>query len=131
MSFLFELISEFALELVIEFIGEIFVEWGFHSTAERLSAGRRNVGVLVFAYALFGAVLGWLSLYVMAAAVIETGAGAAAYFVLSPILAGLMLTSVSWVINRGIRPVKFFETKKFVFGVVFGAAFTLTRALIG
>lgn len=131
MTFIFELIFEFALELIIEFIGEVFVEWGFHSTAERLSAGKKNVGALIFAYALFGGILGWLSIYILAPAVIETGAGAAVYFVLSPILAGLMLTSVSWVINRGIRSVKFFETKKFVFGVVFGAAFTLTRALIG
>jgi hypothetical protein len=130
MSFVFELIFELVFGLAIEFVGEIFVEWGFHSTAERLSVGKRNVGVLALAYAVFGAVLGWLSIFVAAPAVIEMGAGAAMYFVLSPILAELMLTAVSWLINRGIRPVKFFETKKFAFGVVFGAAFTLMRALI-
>lgn len=131
MTFIFELIFELGLELLFEFLGEILFEWGFHSTAEKLSEHKRNVFVLGAAYAFFGVVLGALSLLALRLAVIESGIAALIYFVLSPLAAGFMLTFVSWVINRGIRPVRLFELDKFVYGVLFAAAFTLTRAALG
>ena len=49
----------------------------------------------------------------------------------SPILAGLSLSIVSYFINRGIRPVSWFEIDKFLFGVVFAIAYSISRVMFG
>ncbi|MBK9154181.1 MAG: hypothetical protein IPM25_08190 [Chloracidobacterium sp.] len=42
MTFVFELLLELGLELLLPLIGELLVEPGFHSTAEKIAAGRKN-----------------------------------------------------------------------------------------
>ena len=125
------IIFELGLELSVELVAEVLVELGFHSTAERLSGRKRNLFVAGAAYAFFGSVLGALSLYVLPLVVIESGVMALIYFVLAPLAAGFGLSFVSWIINRGIRPVRLFELQKFVFGVLFASSFSWVRTLIG
>lgn len=127
MVVIFELLLELGLEILLSLIGEALVEVGFHSTAERISAGRKNVVVVGVAYAIMGAILGILSLYLMPAIEFRSGLFAFMYFVAGPVAAGFGLSLMSWAINRGIREAKPFELKKFIFGVLFGAAFAFSR----
>ncbi len=128
---LFEILFSFIAELALEIAGEVLIELGFHATAEKLSNKARNRFVVGGAYAIFGAVLGFLSLYIFPKIVFANRLIPVLYFVISPIIAGFSLTIVSWLINRGIRPVGLFELDKFVFGVLFALAYSLTRVVFG
>jgi len=131
MTFVLELLLELGLELLLPLFGEVLVEFGFHSTAERIAAGRKNMILAGLAYAIFGVILGWLSLYLISAIEFGTGSAAFVYFVAGPLAAGFGLSLLSWAINRGIRPAKPFELAKFVFGVLFGMSFAFSRVLLG
>ncbi|MGD9628422.1 MAG: hypothetical protein AB7V18_04185 [Pyrinomonadaceae bacterium] len=126
-----ELIFGVVGELLLEIVVEVLVEIGFHGTAERLSSKARSRVFVGLAYALFGAVLGFASLCVFPRMNFGDRLVPAVYFILSPIVAGLSLTTVSWMINRGIRPVRWFELDKFAFGVVFAAAYSISRLIFG
>ena len=83
------------------------------------------------AYAVFGGVLGAASLFIFPKIEFASGILPALYFVVSPILAGFSLSIVSYLINQGIRPVRWFEWDKFFFGVFFAIAYALARVLFG
>ncbi len=131
MEAIFEVIFGVVIELVLEFIGEALVELGFHGTAERLSqrtTSRIATGGLYFA---FGAVLGFLSLFVFSKMSFGHPVIPVLYFIVSPILGGIVLSTVSWTINRGINPTKWFSREKFIFGVVFALGYSLARVAFG
>jgi len=128
---IFEIIFSFVWELVLEIVFEVLIELGFHATAENLSNKARSRVILGVAYTFFGAGLGFASLYVFPKIVFANRVVPVLYFVVSPIIAGLSLTFVSWLVNRGIRPVRLFEFDKFMFGVVFALAYSLSRVLFG
>ena len=126
-----ELLLSFVGEFVLELILETLVELGFHGTAERISGRAQSRLLIGGAYALFGGVLGFASLYIFPKIYFADAALPALYFVVSPILAGLSLSIVSYFINRGIRPVSWFEIDKFLFGVVFAIAYSISRVMFG
>ena len=126
-----ELFFSFLFEMVLEVIAEVLFEVGFHSTAERLSNRSRNRLFVGGAYAGFGALLGFLSLFLFPKIVFANSAIPALYFVVSPLIAGFSLTTVSWIINRGLRAASWFEFDKFAFGVVFALGYSLSRLLFG
>jgi len=128
---IFEIVFGFVAELVVEIVGEVLIELGFHSVAERLSNKTRNRFFLGAAYGLFGAVLGFASLYVFPKIAFANPAIPVLYFIVSPVIAGLSLTLVSFAINRGIRPVSWFEFDKFAFGVLFAVAYSISRVIFG
>jgi hypothetical protein len=131
MEVILEIIFGFIGELILEVFGEVLIEVGFHGTAEKLSNRSGNRLLIGAVYAGFGALLGFLSLYLFPKMVFAGPAIPVLYFVFSPIVAGLSLTTVSWIINRGIRPVTWFELDKFGFGVVFALGYALSRLLFG
>jgi hypothetical protein len=128
---IFEILFSFVAELVLEIVGEVLIELGFHATAERLSNKARNRFLVGGAYTIFGAGLGFLSLYLFPKILFANRLIPILYFVISPIIAGFSLTIVSWIINRGIRPVSWFELDKFVFGVLFAMAYSISRVVFG
>ena len=128
---IFELIFSFIGEFILELILEVLVELGFHGAAERISNRARSRFLVGGAYLLFGAILGFASLYMFPKIKFASFALPLLYFVLSPVFAGLSLTTVSYLINRGIRPVSWFETDKFIFGVLFAVAYSLSRVVFG
>lgn len=128
---IFEIVFGFVAELVLEIVGEILIELGFHGTAEKLSNKTRSRFFLGAAYSIFGAILGFLSLYLFPKIIFANRLIPILYFVISPIIAGFSLTIVSWLINRGIRPVNWFEFDKFAFGVLFALAYSLSRVVFG
>lgn len=128
---IFELIIGFVGELVLELIFESLFELGFHRTAERMSRGTRSKLFVGGAYMIFGIVLGALSLLVFRKIQFANPLFPALYFIVSPLIAGLSLTTVSYLINRGIRPVGWFEWDKFLFGVLFAVAYAIARMIFG
>ena len=128
---IFELIFSFVGEFVLELVLESLVELGFHGTAERISSKAKSRLIVGGAYAVFGGVLGFASLFIFPKISFTSSVIPVLYFLVSPILAGFSLTSVSYLINQGIRPVKWFEWDKFFFGVFFAVAYALARVLFG
>jgi hypothetical protein len=131
MTILLELIFELFGELFIEVFVESLFELGFHGTAEKLSAKGKGGSrwLLAFIYAAFGSAIGWLSLFVFPPFEFDSALKVAAYIIGSSIVAGFALSVVSWIINRGIRPVRVIEPDKFLFGVVFALGYAIARVV--
>ena len=128
---IFELIFSFVGEFVLELVLESLVELGFHGTAERISSKAKSRLFVGGAYAVFGGVLGFASLFIFPKISFTSSVIPVLYFLVSPILAGFSLTSVSYLINQGIRPVKWVEWDKFFFGVFIAVAYALASVLFG
>lgn len=124
---IFELIFGFIGELLLETIGEVLLEYGFHGTASAISEGTGNKLFMGFVYAVGGAVLGWLSLLMFPKMLFANAGITFFYFILSPIVAGLVLMTVSWLIDRGINNSRWLQPAKFVFGVIFALGYSLSR----
>lgn len=130
MSFLVEIVFELIGELLFELIGKVLAEIGFHRTAEKVSSrGKGSRWLIGLAYFIFGGVVGWLSLFIFPPFLLPETWMVIAYLIISSLAAGIMLSLVSWLINRGIRPVSPFELDKFLFGVVFALAYASARVL--
>ena len=132
MEVIFELILYVLGELLLTVIGEALVELGFHSLSEGPS-GRVSRRIFIgFLYAVGGVVLGALSLKVIPLLVVGGTVVSVGYFVIAPLLAGLSLCLVNWLMNYGIDDrAPFFQAKKFVYGVLFAFVFSITRATFG
>ena len=128
---IFELIFSFVGEFILEVVLESLVELGFHGTAERISNKARSRFWIGAAYTVFGGVLGFASLFIFPKIEFASAVLPLLYFIVSPILAGFSLTSVSYLINQGIRPVNWFEWDKFMSGVLFAVAYSIARVIFG
>ena len=128
---IFEIIFGFVGELVLELVVEVLVEFGLHKTAGRLSDSFRNRTFVGFAYTLFGVILGFASLYVFPKVAFGSVVIPTLYFIVSPIIAGFSLTTVSWLIDRGIGNSKWFKWDKFIFGVLFALGYSMSRVFFG
>lgn len=131
MGFILEIIIELVLELGLEVVGEAFVELGFHSTAEKLSRGKRNRLIVWSVYVVAGCVLGAISLLVFPLIVFGSISIVLTYFVVMPLFVGLSLSIVSWIIHRGIHDVRLFEMDKIICGILFALAYSIMRVLLG
>jgi hypothetical protein len=132
MEIIFELIFGVVIEAVLGVAGEILVELGLNPFADRLS-GRAWKRVLTGAlYILFGFLLGWFSLTIFPKFDFANNMIPVIYFVVSPIIAGLALCAVNWLLHRDIdNRIGFFQLQKFVYGAMFVLTFSSTRALFG
>jgi hypothetical protein len=128
---IFEIIFGFIGELALELVVEVLVEFGFHDTAERVSDSFRSRTFVGLAYTVFGAILGFLSLYIFPKVAFDSVVIPTLYFLVSPIIAGFLLTTVSWLIDRGIGNSSWFKWDKFIFGVVFAMGYSLSRVFFG
>lgn len=126
-----EIIFGFVWELLFELVVEVLVEFGFHGTAERLSSRAKSRVFVGFAYAFFGTILGAVSVLFFPKIEFANAVIPMFYFIVSPIIAGLSLTTVSYFINKDTRPVRWFELDKFTFGVLFAVAYALARVIFG
>ena len=132
MEIIFELVFGVVIETVLGVAGEVLVELGLNSFAEKLSNRALNRVLTTGLYILFGFLLGWFSLMVVPKFAFPDGAIPVIYFVVSPIIAGLSLCAVNWLIHRDIDDrIRFFQLPKFLYGAIFVLTFTSTRALFG
>jgi len=132
MEIIVELVFGVVIETVLGVAGEILVELGLNPFAERLSDRALNRVLTGGLYVLFGFLLGWFSLMIIPKLAFASGTFPVIYFVVSPIIAGLSLCAVNWLIHRDIdNRVGFFQLTKLVYGAVFVLTFSSTRALLG
>lgn len=132
MEVIFEIIFYGLGELLLTLISETLVEAGFHSLSEAPDSRVSRRVFVGFLYAVAGIVLGAISLKFIPLLVFGNTPIGIAYFIVAPVLAGLSLCLVNWLMNFGIDDrAPFFQTKKFVYGVLFALMFSLTRATFG
>lgn len=120
MEFLFEILGEF----ILQFVGEVLLEMGLQALAapfrKESSAFLAAVG-----YAVFGAVLGALSLLVFPNYLMANKSLRVANAALSPIAAGIGMAAVgAWREKRGQVVLRI---DRFSYGYVFALAFGLIR----
>ncbi len=123
---------EFLIEAVIEFFGEFllqvlvqgFIEIGWHSLAEPFRK-QPNPWLAAVGYAVFGAVIGGLSLLVFPHYLMANKNLRLANAVLSPIAAGLSMAAMgAWRARRGQVVLR---VDKFSYGYVFALCWGLVR----
>jgi len=120
MEFLIEILGEF----VLQFVGEVLLEVGLQALAapfrKESSAFLAAVG-----YAVFGAVLGALSLLVLPHYLMADKSLRVANAALSPIMAGLGMAAMGkWRARRGQAVLRI---DKFAYGYLFALGFGLVR----
>ena len=119
LEFIFELLGEFLLQVV----GEALVEIGFHSLAEPF---RRppNPWLAAIGYALFGAILGGISLLVVPNNLVPE-AWRVANLVATPVaVGGVMALMGAWRARRG-QPI--LRIDRFAYGYLFALFIALVR----
>ena len=132
MELIFEIVFGFIAELVATVIGEALVELGLHSLFEKSDGKAGKRFFIGFLYATGGFVLGALSLKVLPLMVLGNKTMAIAYIVVIPILSGLALCVVNWIMNRGIdERAGLFQLTKFIYGAAFALTFSLARTIFG
>jgi len=118
-EFLFELLAEFLLQVV----GEALVELGLHSMGEPF---RRppNPWLAAIGYAIFGALLGGLSLLAFPEHFVH-GAWRLVHLVATPVAVGLVMVLMgAWRVRRG-QPL--LRIDRFAYGYLFALALALVR----
>lgn len=125
-----EIIVELVIEIVIQFFVEILVEVGVDTTArsKRSAAIGPIVGTVV--YLIVGIVLGVAASYIWPGHFVRDPSSRLAGRIASPVVMGLGLCLISWIVQRRDIGEGFFSMNKFVQGIIFGAAYTFTRAMM-
>ncbi len=119
MEFILELLGEFLIQIVVEFL----VELGIHSIAEPLRKPP-NPWIAAIGYALFGAIIGGLSLLVVPHNLVPE-AWRIANIVLTPLAAGLAMMAMGrWRARRGDTRLRI---DRFGYGYLFALAMALVR----
>ena len=119
-----EIVVEILGEFLLQAIGEALVELGLHSLAEPF---RRppNPWLASLGYALFGAILGGLSLLVFSQHFPQDGPGRWLNLLLTPVaVGGVMVLMGAWRSRRGEQRLRI---NRFFYGYLLALAFALVR----
>lgn len=120
MEFLFEILGEF----VLQFVGEVLLEVGLQALVAPFRK-ESSAWLAAIGYAVFGAVLGALSLLVFPHYLVVDKSLRVANAALSPIAAGIGMAAVgAWREKRGQAVLRI---DRFSYGYVFALAFGLIR----
>jgi len=124
MEILFEIIFEFLGEFLLQLIGQILLEVGWHSLAEPFRK-QPKPWLAAVGYAVFGTVIGGLSLLVFPHYLVANKNLRLANAVLAPIAAGLSMAAMgAWRARRGQAVLR---VDKFSYGYVFALSWGLVR----
>ena len=120
LTFLFEIIGEFLLQVV----GEVLFELGLYSLAEPF---RRppNPWLASIGYFLFGALAGGISLLVISSHLVAAKEWRVVNLAFTPVAVGLCMVAMgAWRAKRG-QPV--LRIDRFAYGYLFAYSFALVR----
>lgn len=117
---LFQLLGEFLLQI----FGEALLELGLHALKEPLRQPPRP-WLAALGYALFGAMLGGLSLLVVPQHLTPAGLGRFVNLVLTPVAVGACMGAIgAWRAKRGDQVLRI---DSFAYGYLLALAFALIR----
>ncbi len=119
-----EILLELLLEFVIQMIGEVLFELGLHALAEPF---RRppDPWLAALGYALFGGILGGLSLWVFPHHAVASAGWRLVNLLFTPILAGVGMSLIgTWRARRG-QPL--LRIDRFAYGFLFALCLALVR----
>ncbi len=126
MEIIFELIFTFFGELLVLLVAEILAEFGLHSIAETVRAGRKRNPVAAFlGYIMLGALAGWISLLIFDHAVIKVMWQRIAMLIALPTVAGLTMAWVGSIRDR--KGQQRIRLDSFSYGFVFALTMALIR----
>ncbi len=124
MEVLFEVLFEFFGEFLLQFLVQLFVEVGWHSLAEPFRK-QPKPWLAAVGYAVFGAVIGALSLLVFPHYLMANKNLRIFNAALAPIAAGLSMAAMgAWRARRGQAVLR---VDKFSYGYVFALSWGLVR----
>ncbi|MFN0139301.1 MAG: hypothetical protein ACKVQW_04345 [Pyrinomonadaceae bacterium] len=128
MSFVFEIVLQFILDIAFTAFGEAAAEAGLNSLEKSLK--HRTIGKVLrgVTYVVVGALLGIMSYFFLPIHVFQSQSLRLALMIVSVVSMGFVLCLVSWIMTRKRLNESFWSTEKFIHGVVFGMAYSLTRA---
>jgi hypothetical protein len=111
-------------ELLIQLLGELLLEFGFHALAEPFRR-EPNPWLAALAYAAFGAAAGGLSLWLLPTHLTPAGLMRTLNLMFTPIVAGLAMAALgAWRVRRG-QPL--LRIDRFLYGYVFALGLALVR----
>jgi hypothetical protein len=120
LEFMFEIIGEFLLQV----IGQALVELGFHAALEPFSKPP-NPFLAAIGYFIFGAIAGWLSLFLFPAYLVPSHALRIINLVVTPIGVGGCLSAMgAWRARRGQTVMRI---DKFAYAYLFALSVALVR----
>ena len=124
MEFIFELLFEIFGEILIQIVFQALAEVGLHFI-RRPDAPPKSPWMLGFGYAVLGAIVGGISLWLHPASLIHSSLGRIANLVLGPIAAGLAMALIgTWRQRQGQQ---LLGLDRFSYGFVFALAAGLVR----
>jgi hypothetical protein len=119
-----ELLVQFMGEFLLQAVGEALVEIGLHSLAEPFRRPS-NPWLASVGYAIFGALLGFLSLLVFHQHLTPAGAPRLLNLVLTPLVVGGVMSAMgSWRRRRGEA---LFRIDRFSYAFLFALTLALVR----
>ena len=119
LEYSFELLGEFLLQAIVE----LFVELGIHAGPKFRKP--MNPWWAATGYAIFGAVVGWLSLLIFPSHLVNGEALRILNLVFTPMAAGLLMCAMGmWRARRG-DPV--LRIDRFAYGYLFALALAVVR----
>jgi hypothetical protein len=120
LQFLFEILAEFFLQAIAEVLFEIVL----YSLAEPFRKGS-NPWLAAIGFALFGAIIGGISLLVFPVHLVTIKAWRIVNLVITPIAVGSLMAIIgAWRVRRGQEILRI---DRFVYGYLFALALALVR----
>lgn len=121
---IFEFVFSIFGELLLQVLGELLVNMGFHSLAGSVRR-KPNPWLAALGYLVFGAIAGGVSLLVFPDYLVASKNLRVANAVLSPILAGLCMAALgAWRARHGQAVLRI---DKFAYGYLFALSLGLVR----
>lgn len=125
LEFLFEVLGELLLQLVVEALAQAGVHVVRHPDRP---PREHSPWVIAIGYLLFGLIAGALSLWLFPDYLIRSTAGRIAYLVLGPVAAGAAVAAIGlWRSKRGVPR---YGIDRFAYGYLFALSFALLRHVV-
>lgn len=123
-----EILFELIFEGVFYLLGELIVEVGFRSLGETIaSRHERNPILAGIGYAFLGTIVGGVSLLIFPEPFVRSERFHGINLLISPVLAGLGMAGLGWLLERSGR--RRLRLDSFLFGFIFALPMAIVRFL--